>query len=258
MMLRLNSVPTGYIRLRLAGAEIVAQAALADALGRVVDGGTQTLYGYAQQHPQSRPLVGRLPAFAVPLPDGLTHVVVRHSHHGGTLARLTGDRFLAPTRAPRELATSLRLAAGGVRTPELIGYVCYPAGPFLRRSDVATREIANGQDLGEALLAASNATSIRMLLDPVFELLGGLGRMGARHPDLVVKNILLAACAGTPRAYVLDVDRVWFGTPGDRRIADANLCRLLQSVRKWRATRGARLDDLDLAWLERVAREQLP
>ena len=78
-------------------------------------------------------------------------MVVRHSRHGGLLAPVTGDRFLAPTRAPQELATSLRLIDAGVSTPEIIAYAVYSAGGPFRRSDIATREVEGGRDLAALL-----------------------------------------------------------------------------------------------------------
>src|SRR5206468_7012947 len=120
------------------------------ALRAALEGGT--LYAYAAQHASARPLSGRGVAFAVPLPNG-ERVVVRHNRHGGLLAPLTGDRFVAPTRAPYELAVSLRLTKHGVPTPEIVAYAVYRAGPlpFLRRSDVASREVRDSSDLAAGL-----------------------------------------------------------------------------------------------------------
>jgi 3-deoxy-D-manno-octulosonic acid kinase len=206
----------------------------AGAVDDVLRGGT--LYDFAAGHPEARPLMGRAPAYAVPLPGGAGRVVVRHSRHGGLLAPLTGDRFLAPTRAPRELATALRLAHAGVPTPELVAYALYPAGPLLRTADVATREVEGGRDLAAALagdLAGLGADSTTAALTAVAELLRHLAAAGARHPDLNVKNILLGpARAGAPRAYVLDVDRVTFEAPHSPRLAAANFARLARSLRK--------------------------
>jgi 3-deoxy-D-manno-octulosonic acid kinase len=105
-----------------------------------------TLYEYAAQHEEARSLSGRGVVYAAPLPNG-DRVVVRHNRHGGLLAPLTGDRFLSPTRAPYELEASLQLIANGVPTPEIIAYAVYRAGPLLRRSDVASREIRDSADL---------------------------------------------------------------------------------------------------------------
>lgn len=252
-------LPAGYERFREGRAEVVALAAAAgpvrealrDAEG--VHGADGTLYGYAQRHPRARAMAGRGTAWAVPLPDERTHVVVRRSRHGGLLAPVTGDRFVAPTRAPHELRTAVRLAEASVRTPQVVAFAVYPAGPLLRRSDVATREVMRGRDLAVSLLNPVDAAGRRALLGATAELLAALARAGARHPDLNCKNVLLAPGGAGVQAWVLDVDRVTFGRPGDPRIARANLERLARSARKWRDLYGAAIDEADLAWLAGAA-----
>ena len=94
----MTQAPAGYTRFVLSGADVVALGTCADAVRRAI--GERSLYAYAATHPARRELRGRGAAYAVPLPDGQTRVVVRHSRHGGLLAPVTGDRFLPPTRAP--------------------------------------------------------------------------------------------------------------------------------------------------------------
>jgi len=245
--------PDGYTRFLVSGADVVVLGTHADAVRRAL--ATRSLYVYAATHPARRELRGRGAAYAVPLPDGQTRVVVRHSRHGGLLAPVTGDRFLPPTRAPQELRTALRLADSGVPTPEIIAYATYPAGTILRRSDVATREVAGGQDLGE-VLAAPNASDVRAsVIDATAELLRALERAGARHPDLNVGNVLIVANAdATRRALVLDVDRVVFGHAGDPSIGVANLARLVRSIKKLRTEGRLAVTDAELETLASAAR----
>ncbi|HEU4631701.1 MAG TPA: lipopolysaccharide kinase InaA family protein, partial [Gemmatimonadaceae bacterium] len=203
-------------------------------------------------------LQGRGIVHAVPLPEHGPRVVVRHARHGGLLAPLTGDRFLAPTRAPHELRVAVRLADAGVPTPRVVAYAVYPAGPGLRRADVATAEIAGGLDLPAALAAWPEARA--ELLHAVGQLIATLGRAGARHPDLNVKNVLLTPGSSTtaPQAYVLDVDRVRFRAPGDAATSEANVRRLLRSARKWGARHGTLLDAAEMAALRHDARTLAP
>ena len=239
----MSDVPQGYTRATAGGVVVVARKAQLDALCKVVS--SETLYEYAARHPQARPLAGRGVAYAVPLPGG-ERVVVRHNRHGGLLAPVTGDRFLAPTRAPRELAAALRLTACGVPTPEIVAYVVYEAGPLLRRSDVASREVPDSADLA-AMLTDSAEPERLAALDAATALIARLSACGARHHDLNVKNVLLAPRgAATLTAYLLDVDRVEFGRPGDSRVTEGNLERFMRSARKWRALHGARVDETEL------------
>lgn len=245
---RAGGLPDGYVHFRVGGGEVVALAAAEAAVREALHEGT--LYEYAMRHPRAREFTGRGAAYAVPLPDLVTQVVVRRSRHGGLFAPMTGDRFLVPTRAPRELQSAVRLAACGVRTPEVVAYATYPAGPLLRRSDVATREVPRGKDLAVALLNPPAGDAKRALLRAVAALVAALGRCGARHPDLNLKNVLLAPGAGgRSEAWVLDVDRVTFGRPGDPAVTRANLDRLTRSARKWRALYGAAISDAELAGL---------
>ena len=214
-----------------------------------------SLYDFAAHAPDGRLMGGRAAAYAVALPEGGPSVVVRHSRHGGLLAGLTGDRFVAPTRAPHELRTALRVARLGIPTPEIVAYATYPAGGPMRRADVATGEIAGGCDLA-AMLAATAPGRER---DPGWaaaaQLLSRMSRSGVRHPDLNAANVLLAPDDnGTVEAWLLDVDRVWFDRPGDPRVLDANLRRLLRSLRKARDRNGTLLEDAELDMLAQRTR----
>jgi hypothetical protein len=247
--------PPGYERVTVGAAELVAlRPHVAAAREALRSGGT--LYDYAAHHPEARVLSGRGVAYAVPLPDSATCVVVRRSRHGGLLAPLTGDRFVGRTRAPHELAASLRLRRADVPTPELVAYATYPAGRLLRRADVATREIPGGRDLAALLTGESAAEGKRQWLDATALLLHRLARAGVRHPDLNLKNVLIARDEnGQCEALLLDVDRVWFDEPGAARAAAANFRRLARSARKWRARFGAAIDERDL---ERLAAAAAP
>jgi hypothetical protein len=222
------SAPPGYESFLVGRAQVVAHGALAGAVRSVMTGAT--LHDWASRQPGARAMQGRATAWATTFPNGV-EVVVRHSQHGGLLAPFTGDRFLAPTRAPHELAAALRLAHAGVPTPEVLAYAVYPAiGPFAR-ADVATR-LLRGLALPEAWAATTTDDARSALVDALAALLGALRQAGAHHPDLNVRNVLILDGVSGPTAAVLDVDRVGFGAQGDVAIAQKNLERLLRSMRK--------------------------
>ena len=248
----MTQVPAGYTQFRHGGADVVALGSCADAVRRAVD--DRSLYAYAAAHPARRELRGRGVAYAVTLPDDETHVVVRHARHGGLFAPVTGDRFLAPTRAPHELRAALRLADAGVATPEVIAYATYPAGAVFRRSDVATREVIGGQDLAAVLATGTPNADRASALDATADLLRALERAGARHPDLNVKNVLIVAAPERgSRALVLDVDRVTFAEPGSPGVGAANVRRLVRSARKLRAQGLIAISDVELDALTAAA-----
>lgn len=230
-MIRLN-IPS-YERFEVGDARVVAAAGCAAGMREVLE--KESLYEYAARQPDAVPLVGRAPVFVVNLPGGCGRVVVRHSMRGGWMAKVSKDLFVFPTRGFRELLASLRLRASGVSTPEVVAYVSYPLNLVLRRSDVATREIANGHDLSVALARITDHAHRIMVLDAIAKLLRSLAQAGAHHQDLNLKNVLLTAGQGPELdAHVLDVDRVRFSSPGSPLVAKANLDRLIRSLRKWR------------------------
>ena len=249
-----GAVPPGYERARVRGAEIVALPEVLPLLRQIL--ARTTLHAYAAAHPEAQRMTGRAAVHAIPLVEDGRRIVVRHSQHGGALAGVTRDLFLLP-RAAAELSIALRLAERGVPTPPIVAYVLYRAGIF-RRSDIATREIARASDLAAALLARPEPGPKRLLLDATARLLVQLARAGARHPDLNLKNVLLApGPTSRVQAWVLDVDRVVFGTPGDPRIMTANLDRLERSALKWQEEHDAPIDDTDLEALRAaIAREE--
>lgn len=243
----MRAAPAGYERLAVGRAEAVAVPDLAPLLREVLAGGA--LYDFAAAQRDARALTGRLPAYAVPLAGAYGRVVVRHNRHGGLFAAFTGDRFVYPTRAPRELAISTRLAAAGVPTPEMLAYVVYRSGPFAT-SDVATRLVDPSRDLS-AVLAAHDAAARSVALDMAATLVARLSRAGARHHDLNAKNVLVGDVA-----YVLDVDRVEFGWKREDALAH-NLARIDRSLRKRRERFGEAVTDEEIRELARRAAERL-
>jgi hypothetical protein len=225
------SIPS-YERFEVNGARVVAAKNCSASIRQVLE--REALYDYAARQPDAVPLIGRAPVFAVNLP-GCGRAVVRHNMRGGWMAKFSKDLFLLPTRGFRELLASLRLRASGVSTPEVLAYISYPKNILLRRADVATREIPNGHDLSVALAKITDHAHRVMVLDAVVGLLKGLTAAGAHHQDLNLKNILLTAGEGPGLdAHVLDVDRVRFSSPASPLVAQANLDRLIRSLRKWR------------------------
>jgi tRNA A-37 threonylcarbamoyl transferase component Bud32 len=244
-------VPAGYERLLLGHAVAVARSDYAISIRRSLvgaDGARGTLLEFAAKQPGARVLHGRGAAYAVALPQSTTRVVVRHNRHGGLFGRLTGDLFLAPTRAPYELDMALAIAKLGVPTPDVVAFVLYPPGGVLQRADVASVEITGGRDLAEILMKDGSAERAAAL-EATARLIAALARAGVKHPDLNAKNVLVTY----ERAYLLDVDRVQLGGSAEDT-TEANLARLSRSLRKWRDRFGARLSERDLTDLDSSAR----
>jgi len=246
-------VPRGYSHADEPFALIISQHAAREGVlsaYRAAPKDRPTLHGFAAAEPNARRLQGREAAYAIALPVTGLRVVVRHNRHGGALRALTGDLFIAPTRAPEELAMSLELRGRGVPTPAVVAYAVYPVAVGLARSDVVTEEIPDSEDFGAVLLATEPGSDARARAwNAVRRLLKRLASAHARHHDLNVKNILLRRMDDDLlSAYVLDIDRV--DLEYTRRDAYAgNRARLRRSVEKWRDIRGARVSDAELETL---------
>ncbi|HLV26635.1 MAG TPA: lipopolysaccharide kinase InaA family protein [Gemmatimonadales bacterium] len=242
----MSGVPAGYKRIVLASetCAVVREAEASD-VEQILQ--TRTLHEWAGTRDDRRALQGRAIAWAVTLPGG-TPVVVRHSEHGGMLAPLTGDRFLAPTRAPHELSTALWLESAGVPTPQIVAYAVYPAGPLVRRSDVASEEVRNARDLGHYCVDGGSALDEALELTTV--LLESMDRAGVHHPDMNVKNVLIGNRAGQRIAWLLDVDRVRRVKPGAGM--RANVQRLTRSMRRWNQRFDARVSAEQIGRISRL------
>jgi 3-deoxy-D-manno-octulosonic acid kinase len=242
--------PAGYERIDIGETLVVARAAAVHGV-RLVLGSAPTLHEWAAAAPEATGFQGRDTAWGVRLPGGID-VVVRHARRGGVLRTIRGDRYVWPGRAPWELETSLRLQEAGVRTPDVVAYALYPAGPGLCRCDVATKRLPPGSEF-PAAWEGSDAPTRDTMFVAVGELLRDLAAAGAQHADLNAKNLYLARDGGRWHAWVLDVDRVRFRTPRDPAVAAQNLARLVRSLRKLRGLKTMGLGDEDLARLTDLA-----
>ena len=240
---------TGYEQMRVGQTSVLVVKAIAEQLQLVLE--QQTLYKYASTVEEAKVLQGRGPVYVIPFGVERLRVAVRHVMRGGVISKLLKDRFLPPTRVFRELRNSVQLKIGGVLTPTVLAIVTYPAGGPFRRADVMTQYI-EGVDLATVFADARNDAQRRPILDAVATLLSLLTAVGAQHPDLNLRNVLLTTTETGYAAALLDVDRVHFHVPGDPLVARANLDRLTRSLRKWRTqpeTRQDALPDEDIDYL---------
>ncbi len=223
-------LPAGYVEKLIRDARVVSHGSTMPYFDEMLMQ-HRTLFQWASTHPEARAMQGRRTAWAVPLPDADVSVVVRHSHHGGMLAAVTRDVFRTP-RAADELRLSWTLRHVGIPTPRVLGYALYPTlHGKLWRADVITREITDGADLAEVLSSDEGLYDHAASIEATVTLLRRLARTWAFHPDLNVKNILIAPDdKGEVMAYVLDVDTLRFA---EKRAEWMNVERLLRSARKW-------------------------
>mgnify|MGYP002778295452 CR=1 FL=1 len=221
--------PAGWQETRVGDVVLVAHGSVAGEVAPILER-EPSLHEWAMRMPGAEAMQGRHVAWATTLPESGVPVVVRHSAHGGLLAPITSDRFARP-RAGDELRLSWSLRQVGVHTPRVLAYALHPAlGRLLWRADVMTQRVPRARDLA-AVLRDTDDASLAAIVDATELLLTRLRTSLAHHPDLNVKNILIAPDdAGAPLAWVLDVDTVRFA---QSNAGTLNRARLVRSARKW-------------------------
>jgi hypothetical protein len=240
-----------------------------------------TLMAAAEAHAGAVALEGRGRVAVVPSPESaaassalaaaaspsVERWVVRHYHRGGAVAGRLGDRYLRVgiPRPFRELRMLEAVRALGVPAPEPVGAAVHAAGPFYR-GDLATRWVPGSMDLATLLFGAAGTSgavglsegkrghdddSCRAAMEAAGRLVRILHDRGVDHPDLNLKNILLASPGSIRgadvsdggdaelRALVLDLDRArLYDGPVGARARRRMLDRLWRSARKWERRTG--------------------
>jgi tRNA A-37 threonylcarbamoyl transferase component Bud32 len=243
-----SGIPDGYRGCAIGGTLVVAREEHFQSVVNAL--GFGTLHAWASVQPGAKAMQGRGVAWATQLPNG-PRVVVRHSWHGGMLRHITRDLFLPPTRAAHELRTAARLRASGIQSPDVIAYATYSALGPLCRADVVTAWI-DGADL-PTTWSGLDPDRRALVCDAVGALIADISEARARHHDFNAKNIIIKWEGETPRAWVLDVDRVTF-EQATHAIASMNARRLGQSIHKLRTRASFVFDDASWARILERAR----
>ncbi len=219
-----------------------------------------TLAVAAAADPEAETLAGRGRVYVVPSPRG-ERWVVRHYHRGGAVAPLLGDRYLriGTPRPLRELRLGWALEERGLPTPAHIGAAVYPAGIWYR-GDLVTRYVPGSRDLAAVLFPGrslaggtgpatdSNGDDGPDSPDPRSAMMvtGRLFRTlhdgGVIHPDLNLKNVLIAGTGAAPSARVLDLDGARLADRVDEAARRRMIERFWRSARKWETATGRALE----------------
>jgi len=200
-----------------------------------------TLHDFAAAYPGAVRLEGRGAAWRIAGPGG--DWVVRHYRRGGAVARWLGDRYLrlGEPRPLRELRASEAVRARGIETPEVLAAAIYPAGVFYR-GDIAVRYVPASRDLAAVLFGTEAVEAERCAaMEAAGRLVRALHEAGVVHPDLNLKNVLIAGPASAPRAILLDLDRCAAGDGVGAGGRARMIARFHRSLAKWERRTGRRV-----------------
>jgi hypothetical protein len=224
-----DHAPPGYKKVEMPIAGAVVLASLVDDFADALRAGT--LYDFARSRSDATSFRGRGDAFAFRAPLSGEQVLVRRSRHGGFFAPVTGQIFFKEGRAPRELRTSIELRQRGIPTPEVLGYAVYPVAALFCRVDVAVRFLPDSRDLA-SIMADADDSATRAALTATVDLMRTMSRARVLHPDLNLRNILVARGEQGAAAWLLDVDRVRFDRVSEDEVWLANMARFGRSLLK--------------------------
>jgi 3-deoxy-D-manno-octulosonic acid kinase len=183
--------------------------------------GDETVAGGREAHPVAT------------LPDG-TRVVVRRYRRGGMLRFVNRGIYFGGNRAFDELRATERARAGGVRAPVVVAAIERPARVAGYRAWLATVLVAGAVDLASWLAAEPMDEAHRhAVLRESGRQMSLMHAAGVAHPDVNLRNLLVAPGDGDPEVYLLDFDKADVGaTPVSPARRERDLRRLARSARK--------------------------
>jgi len=163
--------------------------------------------------------------------------VVRRYHRGGLVRRVNASRYFGGNRAFDELRATERARAGGVRTARILAAIESPHTVGYTAM-LATLLIPGATDAA-AWLREVEGDREKMLRD-VGRQVGAMHHAGVSHPDVHLRNLLVAQRDGAPEVWLLDFDKARvYPAPVTRARRAVDLRRLARSARKLRAGLGA-------------------
>lgn len=171
------------------------------------------------------------------LPGTSTRLHIRPLIHGGSLARITGARFLSLDRPLAELRTTAALAKLGAPVPKP-GFVAGRRRGWFWQAALASVHVDEAID-GVAFLAAGpDRTTLLRAARAAGSAVRQLHDLGCRHADLHIKNLLIRESTHAGDAIdaidviIVDLDRARLGNELTPRRRMLELMRLYRSLHK--------------------------
>jgi 3-deoxy-D-manno-octulosonic acid kinase len=173
---------------------------------------------------------GRAEHPLVELPGG-EEVLVRRYCRGGAIRHFTAATYFLGRRSYHELWVTERARAAGVRVPVMLA-AAERRRAFGYGAWISSRWIPRARDLAAWLPGRSPEEAVRVL-EAVGTQIGMMHAGGVAHPDLNLRNVLVASGDGRDEVYLLDFDRGRvFPGPVSLARRRSDLLRLARSARK--------------------------
>jgi hypothetical protein len=150
---------------------------------------------------------GRGGAYRVPLNDG-SHAIVRQYRRGGFVRHFVHDLYWdRPFRPFRELIRTEQARQRGIPTVEVLAASIEQRTLGFYRGVIITREADGFVNLWEWLQRRPLASQRTAVFAAVARTIVQLSRVGIRHADLNLTNILVRTDAVIPAVQIIDFDR---------------------------------------------------
>jgi tRNA A-37 threonylcarbamoyl transferase component Bud32 len=224
-----HSTPPQFTRLSLDGVKghFLVRSSFVEEFRR-------TLEAHPEQYPAALPTEGRGHVHEF-LTVNHTALMVRHYVHGGVLGGLTRDLHWGAGRALQELRVSEEARQRHIPTPEILAIRYEPVLGLLCRLDIVTRKVVGARPLDDVVRSIGDTRSIRPLIPRVARFVRTVHDTGLHHPDLHIRNILVAGTEAdvAEELVLVDLDRNRFEEPLSPSSAYRSLFRLHRSLEKF-------------------------
>lgn len=170
------------------------------------------------------------------LPGTTTRLHVRPLLHGGSLARITGARFLNLDRPLAELRMTAKLAELGAPVPAP-GFVVGRRRGWFWQAALASVHVDGAMDGVSFLATRPDRQSLLRAARAAGSAVRKLHDLGCRHADLHIKNLLIrkseeAGSRDVVSVIIIDLDRARLGLEPTPRRRMMELMRLYRSLHK--------------------------
>jgi len=177
------------------------------------------------------PTSGRAPTRTETLANNQPKIHIRRSLHGGWLGPLWRGYRAGLGRLKSEIELTARLHAAGAPVPEPAFIIAKRDG-ILWRAAFCTVHIEDAVDAIRFLQSGPQNATLQNAAQAAGRAVANLHRLGLRHGDLHLGNLLIREQQPDCQAWVIDLDGSHLGPPLSAKEKRRQLDRLCRSLKK--------------------------